>query len=260
MPWTRAGHGRQAAHSPDRRNGRFRRLSPAPIILLCVESDLLAKVAGPAKFLAPRPNRQAPPHERRRSPSVECVRRRDPAARLYLWLNRKPPAAFIEHQLGVNLEAQSRGRRYFAGGQRRGGRSLPETELGDRELFSWLCQLAERRIIDAHRWFGPRSETPAARSPGQPGGDTQHAAIVDQLVVSMTSPTAALSRIQKELHLLAALADCPPTSARPLSCVISRICPPRRSPPGWARPTGRPYADPVAGAIAELFGPENAPR
>lgn len=44
---------------------------------------------------------------------------------------------------------------------------------------------------------------------GTPGGETHQAAIIDLLVVSMTTPTQALSRNEKELHLLAALGKLP---------------------------------------------------
>ena len=32
-------------------------------------------------------------------------------------------------------------------------RSLAEADFDHRDVFSWLCQIAERRIIDAHRRF-----------------------------------------------------------------------------------------------------------
>ena len=43
--------------------------------------------------------------------------------------------------------------------------SLATFELGDRDPFSWLCQLAEQRIIDAHRKLvAAQSAPPIVRS------------------------------------------------------------------------------------------------
>ena len=55
-------------------------------------------------------------------------------------------------------------------------RSLPEVQLGDRDPFNWLCQVAERRIIDAHRrFFGQKRD--AAREDRGPRDIQSHEAI-----------------------------------------------------------------------------------
>ena len=90
-------------------------------------------------------------------------------------------------------------------------RALPDTDLTDRDPFGWLCQIAERRIIDAHRrFFGAQKRDAAREVPlGSPGGDTQHAAIIDLLVASMTSASQVLSRNQREVKLYSGLAALP---------------------------------------------------
>ncbi len=86
-------------------------------------------------------------------------------------------------------------------------RSVGDVDLADRDPFGWLCQVAERRIIDAHRkHFGTQKRDAAREVPlGTPGGATGQAAIIDLLVASITSPSKAFSRGQRELKMLAAI-------------------------------------------------------
>jgi len=92
--------------------------------------------------------------------------------------------------------------------------SVDDIELGDRDPFSWLCQLAERRIIDAHRrFFGAqkRSAQKEVALQGR-GSDSDQRGFIDVLVASMTSPSRAFSRGQKEFELLKALDTLPEDS------------------------------------------------
>lgn len=95
--------------------------------------------------------------------------------------------------------------------------SLAGVEWGDREPFGWLCQQAERRIIDAHRRHFGAQKRAAGRevnlsAGASPGGDDGRG-MADLLAASMTSPSAVLSRQQKEFHMLQAL-DSLPQDAR----------------------------------------------
>ncbi len=89
--------------------------------------------------------------------------------------------------------------------------SLKDLDLGDRDPFSWLCQLAERRIIDAHRKFVGAQKRTADKEVGifSPTGDGDNQGLVGLLVSSMTSPSKAFSRGQREFHLLEALDSLP---------------------------------------------------
>lgn len=98
--------------------------------------------------------------------------------------------------------------------------ALPGVEWGDRDPFGWLCQQAERRIIDAHRHhFGAQKRAAArevhvgARTPdGDEGGG-----LADLIAASLTSPSQALSRQQKEFHVLEALRSLPDEAREALS-------------------------------------------
>jgi RNA polymerase sigma-70 factor (ECF subfamily) len=83
----------------------------------------------------------------------------------------------------------------------------------NRDPFGWLCQLAERRIIDAHRRHIGAQKRSADREVAisAPAGEAQ-GGLIDLLVASMTSPSRAFSRGQKEFFLLEALESLPDES------------------------------------------------
>jgi RNA polymerase sigma-70 factor, ECF subfamily len=89
--------------------------------------------------------------------------------------------------------------------------SLDDIELGDRDPFNWLCQLAERRIIDAHRKYIGAQKRSAQREVGlqTPGAGSDRQGLIDVLVASITSPSGAFSRGQREFELLKALDELP---------------------------------------------------
>ncbi len=92
-------------------------------------------------------------------------------------------------------------------------RSLKGAELGDREVFGWLCQVAERRIIDAHRRFASQKRDSGREVPIHSPVDSDHGGIIDLLVASMTTASQAFSRDQKQMRMMAAL-DSLPTEHR----------------------------------------------
>jgi RNA polymerase sigma-70 factor (ECF subfamily) len=129
----------------------------------------------------------------------------------YLVLRSRHLLVFIERQLGPALRRKIEPDDVLQEVSVDAVRSLASIELGDRDPFSWLCQLAERRIIDAHRHFFEAQKRDAGREVaiGTPGGDSQHAALVDMLVASMTTASQAFSRNMREVKLLEALAKLP---------------------------------------------------
>src|SRR5262245_50293672 len=66
---------------------------------------------------------------------------------------RHPLLAYIERRLGFALRKKVEAEDMLQELSAEALRSLPVIDLGDRDPFGWLCQLAERRIIDAHRRF-----------------------------------------------------------------------------------------------------------
>lgn len=76
-----------------------------------------------------------------------------------------------------------------------------------RDPFKLLCQLAEQRIIDAHRHHVAAQKRSADRevSIERPATAPQGFGFIDLLVASMTSASQAFSRDQKEFRLQEAI-------------------------------------------------------
>lgn len=136
----------------------------------------------------------------------------------YVEQNRWRLMAFIEKQLGAALRRKVEPDDIFQECNVEALRAFPEADLGDRDLFSWLCQIAERRIIDAHRrFFGAQKRNAAREAPlAAPSNDGDQAGLVNLLVASMTTPSRAFSRNAKEAALQEALATLPEDQRRAL--------------------------------------------
>ena len=90
-------------------------------------------------------------------------------------------------------------------------KALPQTDFSNLEPFSWLCQIAQQRIVDAHRKYvgAQKRSAKRERSLDGPANPAQSAAFIDLLVASMTSPSQAFSRDQKHMRLADAMATLP---------------------------------------------------
>jgi RNA polymerase sigma-70 factor (ECF subfamily) len=129
----------------------------------------------------------------------------------FLQSHRPQLMAFIERQLGTALRRKVEPDDVFQETSAEAVRALPTAELGDREPFSWLCQIAERRIIDMHRkFFGAQKRDAGREVPlGSSGTDTHPAGLINLLVATMTTPSQAFSRNAREEQLAAALDKLP---------------------------------------------------
>ena len=89
-------------------------------------------------------------------------------------------------------------------------KALDSVEFGEQDPFNWLCQMAQRRIIDAHRFFFDSQKRDANREVGIMASDnTKREGMINVLIASITSPSAAFSRDQKEFYLQQAIAQLP---------------------------------------------------
>lgn len=147
---------------------------------------------------------------------VERVRRGDAAALAdFVQAKRPQLLGFIEKQLSGALRRKVDPEDLLQEISAEGVRVLAQVDLSERDPFSWLCQIAERRIIDAHRrFFGAQKrdagrEVPLQAAGGRGGADDERSPLVDLLIVSMTSPSSAFSRNQREILLLQALEKLP---------------------------------------------------
>ena len=143
---------------------------------------------------------------------IERVRQHDAAALAeFMSARRFQLLAYIEHQLGASLRRKVEPEDLLQETSVEAVRSLPTADLSERDPFGWLCQIAERRIIDAHRKFFTAQKRDAGREVplGSPGGDSSHAGIINMLVASMTTASQAFSRNQREVKLMVAMGELP---------------------------------------------------
>src|SRR6478672_7352527 len=120
--------------------------------------------------------------------------------------------AFIDRQIGTALRRKIEPEDVFQETSAESVRALPTAELGDRDPFSWLCQIAERRIIDLHRhFFGAQKRDAGREVPlgAGSGSDSEPAGLINLLVASLTTPSQAFSRNAREARLVEALAKLP---------------------------------------------------
>jgi RNA polymerase sigma-70 factor (ECF subfamily) len=138
---------------------------------------------------------------------VDRIRGKDTAALVqYIESKRPQLLAFIDRNLSKALGRKVEPIDILQDVSMSAVGSLSEIDFNERDPFSWLCQLAERRVIDAHRKYVGAQKRSAERevNAGGPSGGDQPG-FIDLLVVSMTSPSGAFSRGQREIRLAEAL-------------------------------------------------------
>jgi RNA polymerase sigma-70 factor (ECF subfamily) len=88
-------------------------------------------------------------------------------------------------------------------------RGLEKTRIDDRNPLNWLFHICERKIIDAHRRFFESQKRDASRESGFGANAESGGGLENLLIASMTTPSQAFSRDQKQLRMLAALDTLP---------------------------------------------------
>jgi RNA polymerase sigma-70 factor (ECF subfamily) len=88
-------------------------------------------------------------------------------------------------------------------------KSFPELDLVDRNPFDWVCQVARRRIIDQGRKYSGTEKRAVNREVGMSSGSDDQATFAQMLVASITSPSSAFSRDQREFRLQHAIEQLP---------------------------------------------------
>lgn len=143
---------------------------------------------------------------------VERIRRGDAEALAAFLSARRPMLlAFIERRLGLSLRRKVEPEDVFQEVSAEAVRSLVSVDLAGREPFSWLCQIAERRIVDAHRRFFGAAKRAAGRevSLDKPSAAESQAGMIDILAASMTTASQVFSRNVRHGRLAEALEELP---------------------------------------------------
>jgi len=119
--------------------------------------------------------------------------------------------AYINRQLGAALRSKVEPDDILQETSAEAVRSLAAMDLSQRDPFGWLCQIAQRKIIDTHRrLFGAQKRSAAREVPiDARTGDDSRGGMINLLVASMTTASKAFSRNQREMKLLTALEQLP---------------------------------------------------
>ena len=125
---------------------------------------------------------------------------------------RFPLLAFIERRMGPALRQKLEPDDIFQEVSAEAVRSWASVSPAEQDQFGWLCQVAERRIIDAHRRFFSAEKRNAAKEVSLHGGrsaDDSQGGLINLLVATITTATQAVARNDREAKLYAALATLP---------------------------------------------------
>jgi len=88
----------------------------------------------------------------------------------------------------------------------------PNAELGDRDPFGWLCQIAEQRIVDLSRRFAARKRAADREVPLNARAIGASREFLDLLAASLTSASSVAARDERAARLNDAIAQLPKES------------------------------------------------
>jgi RNA polymerase sigma-70 factor, ECF subfamily len=132
---------------------------------------------------------------------------RDPAdASTVLERHRPALLAYIERRLGAALRGKLEPQDVA---QEVAVRALREGLPAGGDPFGWLCRLAEQCIVDGHRHFAAGKRAAAREQAGNAPVGEDGLDLVALLAASMTTPTQAVVRNERQRRLDEALAALP---------------------------------------------------
>ncbi|BBO31527.1 sigma-70 family RNA polymerase sigma factor [Lacipirellula parvula] len=122
--------------------------------------------------------------------------------------NRPALMAFLHSRIGAHLAKKTEADDILQDACLEACRSLDKAPLDTWDPLHWLFQICERKIIDAHRRHFASQKRDASREAALPDSD-DGGGLANLLAASMTTPSAAFSRDQRQLRVLAALDTLP---------------------------------------------------
>ena len=123
--------------------------------------------------------------------------------------NRPALMAFVTSRLGSHLAKKTEAEDILQDACLEAVRSLDKAPLESWDPLHWLFQICERKIIDAHRRHFASQKRDASREAAIPDGSEAAGGLANLLAASMTTPSEAFSRDQRQLRVLAALDTLP---------------------------------------------------
>jgi RNA polymerase sigma-70 factor (ECF subfamily) len=151
---------------------------------------------------------------------VVRIRRRDAVALAdYLQRHRAQLIAVVRSRMSIQLLAKVDAEDIVHEVSVQAVEGLAQVDLEDGDPWPWLLQIAEHRIIDARRRYAAQKRD-VMREVGLFSGGTSdggEAGLVRVLVASITSPSKAFSRMQRERQMMDAFAHLPPLQQQVLT-------------------------------------------
>jgi RNA polymerase sigma-70 factor (ECF subfamily) len=124
--------------------------------------------------------------------------------------NRPALMGFLHARIGAHLAKKVEAEDILQDACLEAIRSLDKAPLAEWDPLHWLFQVCERKIIDAHRRHFESQKRAAGREASIPDGSEMAGGLGNLLAASMTTPSAAFSRDQRQLAMLAAIDTLPP--------------------------------------------------
>ena len=127
----------------------------------------------------------------------------------YIEKQRLPLLSIIRRKMSGGLQSKVEPDDIFQEVCTSAMQSIGDVDFSDRDPFVWLCHLIDRRVVDAHRRFNAKKRASDQEVRMFGGGNASQGGVIDMLVASITSPSMAFSRKQKESKLWSALRSLP---------------------------------------------------
>ena len=125
----------------------------------------------------------------------------------YLQFRRVDLLAVILSKMGPGLRSKIGVDDIFQEVATQACRNMQELDFSEQAPFGWFCELAQRCIVDANRRFSAQKRARHNEVAIHGSGDQSQIGFANLLVASITSPSHAFSRKQKEFRLLEALSQ-----------------------------------------------------
>jgi RNA polymerase sigma-70 factor (ECF subfamily) len=117
--------------------------------------------------------------------------------------------SYIERRLGTSLRRKVEPLDVFQETAVAALHAWPALDLTDRDPFGWLCQIAEQRIIDAHRRFAAHKRAANREVSANVKPVDASRELIDLLAASLTSASQAFARNERHAQLNAAIEQLP---------------------------------------------------
>src|SRR5262245_31977463 len=119
---------------------------------------------------------------------------------------------YIERRLGESLRKKVEPLDVYQEAAVAALQAWSTADLGDRDPFGWLCQIAEQRIVDLSRRFAARKRASDREVPLNARALGASREFLDLLAASLTSPSSAVGRDERAARLNGAIAQLPKES------------------------------------------------